>query len=354
MAGMSRALVAIAGLMVLGGMVTSTLLSNDRDLVRERLAAFVAESGQDNLPPRHAAWGATLAGASAADSYHQADQWFERDRDRLQRTARCVDPDDGVRATIVAAVARGAHAPCTGPVSVSVPRSVVHSVLEPEIARRWPVDPRSAGELLLDGLTFLLDVDRGEYANELLEPWTNDRLAQLDGATAEWLAAGLAAVDARWLTWSSKVDLLRSATIPRLAATERTFRLSAWRHVFDTEQAERAACAALLDALPELEPAATDWAARDAQWQALFVRCADFEGTKVVAWFEQVRGSERRSYEMLTRLRLLRLALARLHGEPLPTLGDPFADAPLQIEPDAEGLTFRSAASSPRLERRVP
>lgn len=352
MAGMSRALVAIAGLMVLGGMVTSTLLSTGRDAVRERLEAFVAASAQENLPSRPVAWGETLVGVSALECYQQADEWFDV---RLRAAPPCNDPDDVARVGIVTAVCRGAHAPCRGPVRCRWrPSFLVGQVLEPEIERRWSVDPPAAAELLLDVLTFLLDSDGAEYANMLLRTGTNDRLAQLDGATAERLAAGLEVVDARWLTWSSKVDLLRSATIPRLAATERTFRLSAWRHVFDTEQAERAACAALLEALPELEPAATDWSARDAQWQALFVRCADFEGTKVVAWFEQVRGSERRSYEMLTRLRLLRLALARLHGEPLPTLGDPFADAPLQIEPDAEGLTFRSAASSPRLERRVP
>jgi hypothetical protein len=212
----------------------------------------------------------------------------------------------------------------------------------------------AAVQLWLDGFTFTRD---RSLPWPWLPLWTDERVRSLPEADLDLLAAGLTRLD-RWLerpldaewclaTWMA--PLLDGSWASAGYPTQQ--RLAAWRQGFDAQRWHLEAFDELLQITAVLSPAASDGAARQEQWRAYKAA----PRLRATSWSESadraVAFCERSQNLELTRLRLLRLAVAFHRRAPLPDLADPFGAGALEVRLDGDTAVFRSAGSFAERQR---
>ena len=343
-------------LLVLGGMECVT---QSQQVVRERLARFV-EDEASLVPPRlEAVYGETIEG-NAIDDYVAAGHLLAP----LKLAWRCV-PSNPLRkgltqrgqplgedahrkiapvlANSLLLIRRGVRCATVLPKGRVVDSHMLEAVVDDALDHAFAAhDTRTLIELFVDRWVFVGHVWRPLPRPEFLDDW----LHGLDADSARWFEAVLRRLDEQHECSKSPADWIAQGVrdCAGLTPLQQSFEqgLSAWRWGFDAYWRELAACDRLVAALPELAPPAPDWPRRQQQIAAFGNAVGDIED----GWACKIPGflqnDERGLRRVLTDLRLLRLAVAFVHGLELPRLEDPLGSGPIEVEIRGDEATFRS------------
>lgn len=261
---------------------------------------------------------------------------------------------------VIAALQRAAHA-TTIPEWLYIDSSVVLAAVQrAAVDEAFRSAPRDAAVVLwLDEARLVADLAwwlPSGWAQSMWQRWTPQSLAALPASTLRLLANGLARFDADWQLHAGVVGSLVFNAEHWLAGggsyrPDLDDRLRAWRRGFDVRAEEVATCELLVTTLPHMLPPARDWPTRSQQWHAFLDGPMERCGGSVLWWMDHLLDDEHHRFLDLTRLRLLRLAVAFTLGDELPQLADPFGPAPLLVELRDGEATFRSACTSEVLRR---
>ncbi len=365
--------------LLLGGMAVSSWMERGASGLRERLQRFVAEVDAQELAVDHhhdAVWGETHEGSAFAHYDTAA---------RLQRLCSnfCWNDARGIAMVdnqellgeefaarraqwrpVVEAVAAGAHARDRSPLGVNLSMPLAWGLRAETCARLAGGESLAAVQLWLDVLTMHADLDPTGFfgwgmAGHWISVWDDARLTGLSPDACALLDAGVGRLEARVDVTSSPTGAIAASLRPLLDGTSAgrgwslRERLWAWKSGMNPERRHLEGLAELVSAAPLLLPAATSFAAREEQWRK-FVAMPRPNGTYGSSHVdERLRNGEKVRRGVLTRLRLLRLAIAFHAGAQLPELADPFADAPLRVTGDDERVLLRSAGGIERYVHRV-
>lgn len=369
--------------LLLCGMALSSWSQRGSTGLRERMAAFVAMVDARELAVQHrrdAVWGATTDGCAFAH-YEVARRVHAGHAQNYTWNDRQAAPFGGDKALdaeaaaaqrqlwspVFAAVAAGAHARDRAPQGRSDFQMPLFWGLRAEVcARVHEQQTMSAVQLWLDVMTMLHDLDAaGVHLGLVMAPgliavWTDDRLAVLGAVERALLDAGIHELDRRSQVVASPHESLAAYVRPLLDGSRARSgwstreRLWAWQHGMDPALWHLEGLAELVDAAELLLPAATTFAARERQWTA-FAAGSRPSGTWISRRADEwLREDERCRRQIVTELRMLRLASAIHADVDLPELDDAFADVPLQVSRDATQAALRSAGGKQRLVRRMP
>jgi hypothetical protein len=200
--------------------------------------------------------------------------------------------------------------------------------------------------LWLDAFTFQLDVDRSQI-QALSSQWRGEEPRRLDAAAAEVLSEGCRRLDQRLMefvpldetvvAWMRPVldgDYTRDWGWRDMAAS--------WRHGFEPDDRHLAEFAAWLDRGPKLAAFAPTGRAREAQWRATWPELATGSHLMAIGLDQAYEGEQERR-AVVTELRMLRLALAWQHRQPLPDVVDPFTGEPFAMTRDGDIAMWISA-----------
>ena len=344
-------------LLVLAGMECVT---QDQQVVRERLARFVEEHDAKQAAARfEAIYGETIDG-NAFDDYVTASKllpplrlgWCAPIDDVRKELLQRGKPlgDDARRelapvlATALQSIRHGVRCASVLPKGRSVDAFTLEAVVGDALDRAFAAhDTRSLVELF---------VDRWVLVDHLWATWIkplefrDEWLHALDVGSAGWFDAVLHRLDdrhgctARPARMIARHVLLIADRTPLQQSFEQA--LSAWRWGFDSYWRELVACDRLVAALPELEPPASDWTQRQGQIATFGGALGDIEARWAYWVPDRVKGEEWQRRTALTDLRLLRLAVAFVHGLALPRLADPLGSGLIEVEIRGNEATFRS------------
>ncbi|HEX6811943.1 MAG TPA: hypothetical protein VF384_10010 [Planctomycetota bacterium] len=361
-------------LLVLGGM---ECVSSSQAPVRERIAQFVAEfdAQQAALPPREALYGETLAG-NACDDYAAASKslaaaevsWRQLPRSRdwtKELTLRRKPLSDAARCTIAPALDQALRSIRQGTRRANVrPRDhrvdflLLDAVIEDATRRAFAArDGRLLAELFLDQWT--LRGDMCGHAWTQSPAFRDEWLPVLGPEAAAWFASVLQRLDERTpLVASARRYIATGARdVADLTPMQQSFTqgLQAWNYGFDSYWRSLVVCDRLRENLGELEPPAQDWSKRQAQIDVFGSVIDEPAGAWVDAIPCMVHGEERFRRQVLANLRLLRLAVAFMHGLELPQLADPLGPGIIEVEIRENEATFsgEGANGKERLSRTV-
>lgn len=233
-------------------------------------------------------------------------------------------------------------------------------------------DVAGAIEVLLDGVAAGVDLNHSMLTVDQMIGTT--ALEQvLTGFDGDWwadggedvlrrLAAALATVDAALPCECQGIGDGCATMVLALARTEQWNALDlglnsvlpAWQHGFSVRRlgmvnASRA-MAVGMQFEREAPKGAESWAVREARMQQASTQVK--ERCNLSHWsFDHVIAAEQQRREVVTRLRLLRLAVARRLGDGMLQPADPFGDGLLEVVPTDAGVLLRS--SRPGLQRAV-
>lgn len=350
---------------VLAGMVASSLLTERDEALRVRLERFAAEHSRPAAQCARTPLHGEPHGGDAFVFYTAAEKqwrgawsafsgWSRPDLDVATREAvwSAIEP---IVATlrVGAMAATGARDSAVGCRWLDLRALLRFAQRRAEVRTEWT----EAVRLWLDEQALLRDFgwlpDDHSFA-----AWTAFELSRLPATAVAELDAGLARLDADLavlpdpatsLAWVAGDALQRASA----GGASLRNRLLSWPSGFDPGRHELLGVEELLGALPALQPAAASWPQRSRQWQQFVAQVGSVQGRYVLGWAEHQQWEERQRWRALTRVRLLRLALAFTMGQPLPSLADPFAGGPLQHERDGDVAIFRGAAAPQVLEQRA-
>jgi len=344
--------------LALAGMECVTL---DQQDVRERLARFVEEHDANQVPPRfEAIYGETIDG-NAIDDYVAASQllaplrlgWCHTFREswRKKLTQRGQPLGEGARREIAPTLAnallsirRGVRCATVLPKGRSFDSFGLEAVVDDALDQAFAAhDTRTLVELFVDRWVFIGHVwSPGHPRPEFQDDW----LHALDADSARWFGAVLGRLDVRHCCFMSPAGWIAwyVGEIADRTPLQQSFEsgLSAWRWGFDSHWRGLVACDRLVAGLPELAPPASDWTRRQGQIATFGSALGDIEegwATRVPDW---VKVHESQLRAVLTHLRLLRLAVAFVHGLELEHLADPLGSGPIEVEIRGDEATFRS------------
>jgi hypothetical protein len=178
-------------------------------------------------------------------------------------------------------------------------------------------------------------------------------LAAAPPAVLQRLGAALAVVDGVLPPESTCMTDSIATMVLALARTEawsaRDVGLStplvAWRHGFSVRRLAMAHAVQLAELAMRFEretPAGEPWSARQLRLQRAAAQARQDSGALPQWSFDHVLRHEEQRREIVTQVRLLRLAVVVQLGQPTPELADPFGDGALQVVPTATGSVVTS------------
>ncbi len=352
--------------------------SEGRERARESLRAKVeaVEAREQPWPGRREAlWGETRPGR-AFEHYQRAaglqgwlSAWWDGARQQVVegREVASAERIAGLRRGWTPALhllQQGAHCDdARPPAACGDPFAGLHQALKIEVPLRF-AEGRAANavRLWLDGLAFAVDqlapwAWREQAVRRLLDLGSPDVVAALGGDELDLLAQGLGRLDPLLARMPDYEVALAARARGLLDGTDegvhRGYYLGAWESGFDLETQQFDTLAELLDLGSLLSPAAADGAARQRQWRA-WASAVRRHDNWYGRWLDPLLVAiETQQRQVLTQLRLLRLAVAfHRGGEPL-ELPDPFAAGMLHVQVDLGTATFRSAETFWGCERRA-
>ena len=235
---------------------------------------------------------------------------------------------------------------------------------------------RSAGresaavELLLSAATFGCDLLHAPTLIDqmigvsLLESatsgaWADEDLRALSPAGLQALADGLARLDARCpttLDYSGEALLAANSMLHQPIYEARGFAWQAWRQGFSWRLARAETALVQAEFAAELAGAtALPWPQRQRHIEGMIERCHPQQNPILAVAIPNLVAAEEHLRLALTRLRLLRCAVAWHLGEVPLQLADPFGSGPLVRKQSGAGIHFESVGTGRLrpIERRV-
>ncbi len=384
--GVCRTTWAVAGCctVIVGGMALASWThraSDDLRLELERKVAAILARQPAPVYRDSALWGETLAGeasthyasAVAAQGTLEIIRWNAKAGEFLEGGAAVPrERQERLReqwAPFLDAVRAGAHRKVAPPSTWQMGRlGNVDAALTLELRSRLREGRTEAFlELWLDAFTCAVDYWlatsgnwREQWPRNLLHLLDDDVLRSLPAQQLEQLEQCLGNADRLAATPIDPMAILAQWIEHRLRTAHLTrhgvrSHLAAWQHGFDPLRADLLGFDELLDLQSLLEPAATDAAARAAQWAAY--RAAPRPRITPLSdqYHQLLEAAERQHLQVVAQMRVLRIAANFHRGGELPVLADPFAAGPLQVQVDGDEATIGSASrfdGSQRIARR--
>lgn len=342
------------------------------DPVRAAVAAAEARRAKRN-PERPAAYGETAEGsafAHYAEAWELAskliqsglgeklsDGWFRYEDGRIVFRDRSGEPRADIKpqglladaAPLLAALHRGAHARDARPSGPGPGFALDVAFMAAREARdrsNWS----TAVPLWLDAATAALDSSSERLVADTM--WSMTEVAALPPAIRRQLDRGLEILDRRLDHAADPASIIAPYAGDLLDGDNDWSleqRLQSWDHGFDPTSKLLDSFATVLPHLTTLEPEALSGREREQQWQKFRRSLAhdkwDFLTEHAVACAEAAERTHRR---VRTALRMLRIGLAAVGGEPLPALIDPYSGTAFAIESRSDEVVVHSA------EPRVP
>ncbi|MCB9877804.1 MAG: hypothetical protein H6835_09405 [Planctomycetes bacterium] len=378
-------LVATAGLLLSAGFVRSRAesawqhLGERADSLHRRWATqqrprapLWGEPGEGRALDRYVAGGKL---AMALDCMQQGE---------VGRLLRLTDPElaaSPLRAgwqAPLAALDAGAHATDTSPLRGPSGEEDIANMLELRAlanlaqleagARRAEGDGTGAVRVTLDAMTMGADLVRdGLLINQMIgcamlqipmEHWSDDALRGLDDAARQEFARGLQRLDES-LPCVLRFDreaIYVAGLLQRMPADAEDCWPAApgLRYGFSSRWMLADAFLMFADMADELRALETaPWSEREHAWQRHVDRMLASGNAAAGTMCPNLIAAETNLRQSLTRVRLLRTALA-MHIDPqTPACDDPFGDGPLQLERAPDGVLVRSVYDHVDLSRRV-
>jgi hypothetical protein len=353
---------AIATIVVAMGVASATAPRGD-DGVRARVARHVAAiDARINArgPTREVAWGEATEG-SAFDHYAAAARelqrfpllaWnghaFSRNNEVVEEgAARAQRERRLVGLTHLTAGARCGEVRWSA--SVHDPNAtVVHAGMVETALRLRDADDVGAVRLWLDAFAYALDTDSAFGTSTLLVQWNEAELNRVSVEAGSLLGEGCRRFDARLKAFVPVDEVVAEMVRPVLAGDyardgwhwrEVT---ASWRHGFSADDRHLAAFAEWFAHGPSLAASPPTGKQRVAQWAASVAAWP--EGSYLLhVGLDNARVGELGRRYRVTQLRMLRLALAWQHRQPLPDVVDPFSGEPFAMTRDGDTATWVSA-----------
>lgn len=342
-----------------------------------------------------------ISGSTSADSafahYREAMARTERlggnVRDRLRdlRSKPALVPPDEAAALLdryapaLAVLRAGAHSRDARPAvdwragyshhvfNLLVARDLVHAAVLTQQRLRAAGSELAAVELLLSAATFGCDLLHAPTLIDqmvgvsLLTAATCDALADedlqaLSPAGLRALAEGLARLDARCpatLDFSGEALLAAHAMLQQqspYSVEARGTAWQAWRQGFSWRLARAETALVQAELAAELAAtAALPWPQRQRHIEGMIERCRPHQNPILAVAIPNLVSAEEHLRLVMTRLRLLRCAVACHLGEVPPQLADPFGTGPLVCKQVGSGMHFESVGAGRLrpIERRV-
>jgi hypothetical protein len=215
----------------------------------------------------------------------------------------------------------------------------------------------AAVQQALDAAQFGADLlHRGLLINQMIAcaviaigtEWSEASLATLDPAALELLATGLERLDRRLpLTLDHESELLYlAAHLQQATSGEAALpTLSTWRHGFSSRWLLAEAFVLASDVVRDLRQAQhLDWPQREALLELECSAVAAAANPVAAMMIPNLTAAETNLRQVLTRLRLLRMAVDLHRGLDVPPLRDPLGDGPLLVTKVPAGIRLASAA----------
>jgi hypothetical protein len=353
---------AIATIVVAMGVASATAPLGD-DGVRARVARHVAAiDARINArgSTREVAWGEATEG-SAFDRYAAAARelqrvpllaWnghaFSRNNEVVEEAAaRTQRERRAVGLTHLTAGARCAEVRWSSPVR-DPNAAVVHAAMVETALRLRDSDDVGAVRLWLDAFAYALDTDHSFGTSTLIWQWSEAELHRVGVEAGSLLDEGCRRFDTRLSTSVPVDEVVAEMARPVLdgdyARDGWHWRevTASWRHGFSADDRHLAAFAEWFERGPWLAKSSTVGKQRVAQWAA---SVAGWPGGSFLLHIglDNARARELGRRFLVTHLRMLRLALAWQHRQPLPDVVDPFTGEPFAMTRDGDTAMWISA-----------
>lgn len=254
-----------------------------------------------------------------------------------------------------------------------VARDLVHAAVLTQQRLRSAGRELAAVELLLDAATFGCDLQRAPTLIDQMvgvslltvatsDAWADEDLQALSPAGLRALAEGLARLDARCpttLDYSGEALLGAQAMLQPQSPYSYEARgtaWQAWRQGFSWRLARAETALVQAELAAELAgTTALPWPQRQRHIEGMIERCHPQQNPILAVAIPNLVAAEEHLRLVLTRLRLLRCAVAWHLGEVPPHLADPFGTGPLVRKQVGSGVQFESVGTGRLrpIERRV-
>ncbi len=388
---------ALAALLLLGVVQTGARADASwqelRHWVAAEQAAYAARSWQRPVLWGEGAGGDAFAAYAEALAVAAAQRRDQKDLIPLLHTPAKVTAERRAEllaawAPAVAALQRGAR--CAAARPPADPRDGFAAHTQNLLDARWVVnvamlqardrlavgDGHGAVTLMLDAATFGADHLRSPLLIDQMigvamvaiattEVWTDERLRALGPQDLRLLGEGLQRLDAQLpviLPYDGELLFLGSHFARWIdsgspASLDGWALPSAWRYGFSTRWMLADAFLVQRGMARAIRDADAGWIGRRALWAELAARAASSSNPVVQQTMPNLEAAERNLREVVTQVRLLRLAVAFQRGEALPELADPLGEGPLTAQRSADDaeVVLQSQGRRPRgpLERRA-
>ena len=325
-------------------------------------------------------------GEAMAQTQRLGGKVSDRLRD-LRSKAAAVPPHEATAlldlyAPALAALRAGAHSRDARPVvdwragfshgvcNLMVARDLVHAAVWTQQRLRSAGKELTAVELLLSAATFgcdllhaptLIDqmVGVSLLTSATSEAWEDADLRVLSPAGLRALAEGLARLDARCpttLDYGGEALLAANSMLHQPIYEARGFAWQAWRQGFSLRLARAETVSVQVELAAEFAgTTALPWPLRQRHIEGMIERCHPQQNPILAVAIPNLVAAEEHLRLAVTRLRLLRCAVAWHLGEVPLQLADPFGSGPLVGKQSGAGIHFESVGTGRLcpIERRV-
>jgi hypothetical protein len=224
----------------------------------------------------------------------------------------------------------------------------------------WSLDAAAmAADLTRDGLLINQMIAIAAVQIATVEAWPEHALRQLDAPALERLATGLERLDAalpQAVDWHSELAFFWAWLQSPHEPGDEQWLTRSWRYGFSMRWMVADAYLQMTTTYDRLAAAVrSPWPQREALMQAEIAALVPTSNPALSCMVPNLTSAEQNLREVVAQVRMLRMAIALHRGLDAAALPDPLGDGALEVVPDANGVTFRSAGSTSErpIERHV-